>query len=293
MNFKSEIRHSDIDNLLSKVSKGNYGKYLKKVTLRKLRGFVDREIIFDFPVTALVGPNGGGKTTVLGAAALAYRNVPPGRFFAKSGKYDDSMRNWSIEYELIDRTLNPKLPVTRTASFKKLKWNRNAVERDVLLFGVERTLPATERQNLKKAVGGSFRAAKEVKLPPEVTAQAEKILGKSIDGFQQLYLDSSDRVSIFSGVTNQGDGYSEFHFGAGEASVIRIVAEVEAAADNAMILIEEIENGLHPVATQRMVEYLIDVSQRKSCQVLFTTHSNDALAPLPPAAIWSALRVVP
>lgn len=55
-----------------------------------------------------------------------------------------------------------------------------------------------------------------------------------------------------------------------------------------MILIEEIENGLHPVATRRMVEYLIDVARRKSCQVIFTTHSNDALDPLPSKAIWAA-----
>jgi ABC-type multidrug transport system ATPase subunit len=55
-----------------------------------------------------------------------------------------------------------------------------------------------------------------------------------------------------------------------------------------LILIEEIENGLHPVATRRMVEYLLDVAKRKSCQVIFTTHSNDALAPLPPNAIWAA-----
>lgn len=288
--YKSEIRPSMITDLETKVSKDSYGKYLKKLTLRKVRGFTDREITFDFPVTALVGPNGGGKTTILGAAALAYKDVSPGRFFAKSGKYDADMQNWSIEYELIDKSLNSRLPVARTASFKQLKWNRKAVDREVLVFGVERTVPATERANLKKAVGGSFTAAKEVQLLPEVTEHAAKILGRPIEGFQQLDIDASGRVTMFSGVTQRGEEYSEFHFGAGEASVIRIVAEVEAASNGAIILIEEIENGLHPVATRRMVEYLIGVARRKSCQVLFTTHSNDALAPLPSKAIWSALH---
>ncbi len=70
--------------------------------------------------------------------------------------------------------------------------------------------------------------------------------------------------------------------------MIRIVSAIEDAPDNALILIEEIENGLHPIATRRIVEYLIDVADRKSCQVIFTTHSNDALAPLPSKAIWAA-----
>lgn len=90
--------------------------------------------------------------------------------------------------------------------------------------------------------------------------------------------------------TQPDESYSEFHFGAGEASIIRIVSQIESAPDDSLILIEEIENGLHPVATRRLVEYLIDVARRKSCQVIFTTHSNDALAPLPNDAIWSAYR---
>lgn len=45
--------------------------------LKRVPGFTDRVVSFDFPVTALVGPNGGGKTMILGAAGLAYKTVPP------------------------------------------------------------------------------------------------------------------------------------------------------------------------------------------------------------------------
>ena len=286
--FKSEIRDSTIHDLEEKVSKGNYGKYLSRLVLKRVRGFTDREVTFDFPVTALVGPNGGGKTTILGAAGLIYRDVPPRRFFAKSGKYDSSMKDWVVEYQLIDKAINTRLPVPRTASYLKLKWNRTAVEREVLIFGVERTVPATERRELTKAVSGTFSAFRELALTEVVTKSVSRILGKPVEGFHQLFLDKSEKVSLYAGQTYKGAEYSEFHFGAGEASVIRIVSGIENASENSLILIEEIENGLHPVATQRMVEYLIDVAERKSCQVIFTTHSNDALVPLPSRAIWAA-----
>ncbi|CAA7628060.1 conserved hypothetical protein [Candidatus Terasakiella magnetica] len=68
-----------------------------------------------------------------------------------------------------------------------------------------------------------------------------------------------------------------------------MVAKIERAPENSLILIEEIENGLHPVATRRMVEYLIDVADRKSIQAIFTTHSDFALEPLPNEAIWACI----
>lgn len=38
-----------------------------------------------------------------------------------------------------------------------------------------------------------------------------------------------------------------------------------------------------------MVEYLVDVADRKSVQAIFTTHSDYALSPLPNEAIWACI----
>jgi hypothetical protein len=69
----------------------------------------------------------------------------------------------------------------------------------------------------------------------------------------------------------------------------RMISKIEAADNEALVLIEEIENGLHPLATERIVEYLIDAATRKKLQVIFTTHSEYALKNLPPEAIWACV----
>lgn len=84
MAFKSEIRNSTITSLLQKAETKNYQKYLPKLTLKPVRGFLEDTVTFDFPVTAIIGPNGGGKTTILGAAACAYKSIQPRRLDRKS-----------------------------------------------------------------------------------------------------------------------------------------------------------------------------------------------------------------
>jgi predicted ATPase len=289
--YQSQIRDSQITALKEKVEKKNYGKYLYKIKLLRVRNFEDQDVIFEFPVTALIGPNGGGKTTILGAAACAYKEIYPRQFFVRSGNIDDGMQNWKIEYELVDKEINSKNNIQRTASFHSSKWSREALSRSIAVLGVSRTVPATERRELRKYASNAFTvdASKITEIGDVISSAVEKILGKDITGYTHIIVDQHGRVSLLAGVTNKGTHYSEFHFGAGESSIIRMVMKIESMPDNSLILIEEIENGLHPVATISMVEYLIEVAERKKIQVIFTTHSEEALKPLPFQAVWAAI----
>lgn len=295
MPYQSEIRSSQINHLLEKVENKDYGKYLLKISIEKARAFEGKSITFDFPVTAIVGINGGGKTTVLGAAGCAYKTIKPSRFFAKSGRFDSSMQNWKFEYEVIDKHIRKADTVRRSAKFASSKWSRtwkvdsNHKEREVAVFGVSRTVPANERPELNRCASNSFdvdpKSIEEIS--SDVVNAVASILDKDISAFSFLRVDTRGRVTLLTGQTSEGDSYSEFHFGAGESSIIRMAIKLETISENSLILVEEIENGLHPVATVRMVEYLIDLATRRKIQVIFTTHSNDALKPLPDKAIWA------
>lgn len=284
----SEIRESTRISLIDKVRRNDYGKYLYKVHIAKVRGFSNESVSFDFPVTALIGPNGSGKSSILGIAGCAYKPIKPGIFFPKSAIGDESMSGWRAEYEIIDKYLNARQSIRRTSSFRQAKWVRGDVaDRDVLFFGIERTVPAGEKSRYKKLQRSTYKHVNSLEsFPQNVAKQIEHILGKSVDDFKITSLGHDDDFLV--GMSG-GTRYSEFHFGAGESSIIRMVAAIEAASLNSLVLIEEIENGLHPVATQRMVEYLIDVAERKSIQAIFTTHSDSALSPLPNEAIWACI----
>ncbi len=205
------------------------------------------------------------------------------------------MQGWKVEYEVYSGGTS----VPRTASYTEAtadvtrsKWNRKGVARPVKVIGVSRTLPLTERTDVQRFAKGDFVGVTEESFTAEVVSAVERILGKRAADYLQVHADEQGKYSILAlkPSSQASPGYSEFHFGAGEASIIRIVSEIESVEDEALILIEEVENGLHPIATRRLVEYLIAVCRRKGCQVIFTTHSNAALSPLPGEAVWSSYR---
>ncbi|HXQ72477.1 MAG TPA: AAA family ATPase [Pyrinomonadaceae bacterium] len=329
--YTSEIRNSLIRTLLQKVRKRNYEVYLVSIRLERIRFFKGAEITFDFPVTALIGPNGGGKSTILGAAGCPYRHFRVESVFQKSRVGDASMDDWVLQYDMVDRRMNPSGTIRLDVTFNDNRWSKSSrrMSRQVKLFGINRTVSAVESTTFthKKVLRAGSDESPTLTLSTEpitdiqqIRIEAERILGKSLSHFQLFRIivrrhkaiselvgfeeKDGTQVPVYKLVpgtvkrTSQklmfvgGDGtseYSELNFGAGERSVINLVAAAESLPDNSLLLIEEIENGLHPVAVRRLVEYLIDIAGRKKLQVIFTTHSDYAIAPLPPEAIWASI----
>ncbi|GAB6843548.1 AAA15 family ATPase/GTPase [Methylorubrum rhodinum] len=285
-----DVRQSDIDSLEERVRKQSYSKYMLNLRMHNVRSFKNQLVTFDFPIAAIIGTNGGGKSTILGAIALAYKETKPGNFFPKSNIGDNSMADWRIDYEIIDRTVAKSGTFSRNARFVSAKWRReNVAERDVVTIPIQRTVPANELAKFRQFIGIIQKTGvKKTPINPKIAEHVSRILGKDASNYMRVSLKSDKNKSILVGMKDAND-YSQFHFGAGEASIIEMVSKIEEADDNSLILIEEIENGLHPLATRKMVEYLFDVAKRKKAQILFTTHSEYALDVLPAKAIWACI----
>lgn len=321
--YLSRSNQANIERVNENLKNGGYTSYLHSIRLNKIRGFVNQLVEFPFPVMAIIAPNGGGKTTILGAACLPYMDIKPSVFIQHSRSVDENMNGWNVECDvtvpgMVPKHAKPKPETTRflaTVTFKiagkgKRGWNRrdeNLPQRlpeskdpraSIVVLGIGRTIPAVEKSEFVKFANKDFTSLKTEDIGGENTQKyIAAILGKSVTGYQSRAIErakssklTGDSDLFFTGVTSDGNQFSEFHFGAGESSVIRMVSAIENARNGALVLIEELENGLHPLAAKRMVEYLIEASERKKLQILFTTHSNDALEPLPSNAVCAIVN---
>ena len=78
----------------------------------------------------------------------------------------------------------------------------------------------------------------------------------------------------------RGAAYSELHMAAGERAILRLSREI-AQLEGALVLIDEVEAGLHPWVQQLLMLQLQQLALRNDLQVVVTTHSPVVLDSVP------------
>ena len=77
--------------------------------------------------------------------------------------------------------------------------------------------------------------------------------------------------------------YSEFHMSAGERAILRLSKDISSLQD-ALVLIDEVEAGLHPYTQQQAMLELQRIALRQNLQILVASHSPVVLDSVPPEA---------
>lgn len=70
--------------------------------------------------------------------------------------------------------------------------------------------------------------------------------------------------------------------GAGENYLLNLFSILEICPNGTLILIDEIELGLHEEAQIRLIDELKEICLSKKIQIICTTHSGVVLSSLPP-----------
>ena len=73
---------SDIQEIFKQFNQGagEWKQFIKRIKITNIHGWEGQEVVFNYPVVAIVGENGIGKSTFLKAAVCAYENCEKKHF---------------------------------------------------------------------------------------------------------------------------------------------------------------------------------------------------------------------
>ena len=265
--------------------------FLSGICLDGIRGFDDLRIMFDYPVSVIVGGNTTGKSSVISAAACAYkvpgagvRDFMPSTFFrdyrSKPGKRQDIREEVKIEFDYLT------LDGPRSMRWRRTKnWNRSFFGRKNA-SQPEREVYLRRPSNLNSPaeVHGTLNTAR-LKSKPEETPLTAAEIEFAYRIFPVKYsevvdISSEDKKLLFA-VQESGAAYSELHMAAGERAILQLSQKI-TQLNGALVLIDEVEAGLHPSVQQLLMLNLQQLALRHDLQIIVTTHSPVVLDSVPP-----------
>ena len=252
---------------------------LISIEFKNLKGLRDAEFVFEKPLTAIMGVNGSGKTTVIHALACAYQPTENGN--GENHKFSDFFipntdalwkgSEFYIVNEKTDKDKSTRLPPRKyVKAFDR--WNPrygDRPKRNVYYIGIDSCLPEIEKNTTQNRINYSS-VPKEDKVSKNVIKEAAAILNKN---YQSL-IDNIYQNKHFIGVKlDSGLKYSSLSMGTGEQRTIKILERIFNAEEYSLILIDEIDLLLHVYSLKRLVKRLDEIAREKHLQIVFTTHS--------------------
>ena len=274
---------------------GEWKQFLNSIKITNIHGWVDQEIHFRYPVVAIVGENGIGKSTFLKAAVCAYDNKGtkdfyPSQMFVSTQWDNIALEGATIEYNvrLGDTTEELRWRKTKDWGYKPKK---NKPIRNVFFLDISRTLPLDATAGYAKiAKATNMETVHEVKLNEDNLNNLSYILGqKYIDA---RFVGTNVNTSREVGLLTKGDGeISQFHQGAGEDTILDMMKLFQDIPNQSLLVIDEVENSLHPQAQRRLIRFLLQLARIKKIQIILSTHSPYVLEELPEIARIMLVRL--
>lgn len=277
---------------------GLFGNILKSVQIDSVRG-ITTKLEFLWPVTAIAGTNGSGKTTILQLCSAAYvkpdggRNYKIGEWIRTALKEETPAFGEGSAVSFSFWNDSPGVPIPYLK--ERTRWDyprRKNQERVVQFFGISTFAPRIERKDRLHVFRSQIEIKASAPFDKNLLSSMTKVLGVAYDAgsMHTVGLNKGDWSDDLPLVRRGVCGYAEPHMGAGEQKVIRLMRALEALPRSSLILLEEPEITLHADAQRGLAWYLMNLARRKGHQIILTTHSSDLFETLPEQARMLIVR---
>lgn len=269
-------------------AKTHWPNRLDWLEIEGMRGWEKQRISFDFPIVAIVGENGSGKSTILQAAACAYqsdkRTWYPTEFFPDTAW--DNLIGVTITYGY---TVGGK---AQSGSLRKptSRWlgQTDRPKRAVRYEDLNRIQPVGARVGYARIAKTLHSEKSSKSFAPDKVSRLSFVMNQEYVSARMAItsVDNKREVPVLN-EKSIGD-YSGYHQGSGQITVQELF-NIDFPKYG-LILIDEIESSLHPRAQRRLVRDLAEQARLQECQIILTTHSPYILEELPLSARICILR---
>lgn len=249
---------------------------LMSMHIDNLKGIKNLTLLFDKNVTAIMGVNGAGKSTILHALACIYKPYKSDEdykfpfFFTPNP--DSSWRNSKFTITYWDE--NSQKEYTREYKKNAERWSPRYVDRpqrDTYFIGIDTCVPEIEKERQTSYIDYKTSLASE-RNADKIVQLAAYILNKDYD---QLNYHKTKKKELLGVHTKSNMRYSSLSMGAGEQRVLMILKTIFMANAYSLILIDEIDILLHIMALKRLIDKLSEIATHRNLQIVFTTHSME------------------
>ena len=273
---------SEVQKISNQFKANQWPQFLEMIEISGLRGWTGQSIVFNFPVVAIVGENGSGKSTALKVAACAYeakdisKSFYPSVFFLDT-KWD-SVKGVKLSYRAKlgeqTRSFGVNKPTTRWSFPDK------RIKRDVFILDISRTLPLDASAGYAKIAKVTASEVSSEALEETYRKGLSRVLGRNYTNarFATSNVNPKKEVGL---LTRDLVEISQFHQGAGEDATLDLFRVLEGIPEYSLLIIDEVEASLHPRAQRRLVRFLLWLCRQKKLQVIVSTHSPYVLEELP------------
>lgn len=298
--YKKKVDTNDV-KVFTDIN-SSYLNYLYSIKVNSFRHIHDLSLSFDSPVTIISGENRIGKTSILLLIACSFEDfrhldsTKPETSFRRFTWKDvisftkDETDNGGYSYELHWRVgSGPEKSGEGKRGVGKQSWtglgklshtgriNAKIRNREVRFIDLDRMHPA---RGCSKRLNFKASHAEKLELSEEITTLYRYIFRISEDiSIYQTGSHINKKVFLIAHKENGAtEAYSSFNDASGEEAVLNMLLDITEAGDNALILIDELECGIHPETQRRLADVIEYLSWTKKQQFIITTHSATLLS---------------
>lgn len=283
----------------------NFGEILLGLTIKGIKG-TNCSISFDFPITAIAGYNGAGKSTIAQIALCMYKAPDENNkmdrkylknFFVKTlldkspyakdakivARYASKQSSEPIQISILPEDQEQENTKSIDVYYAGDRWEgyRYQPQRMVHYYGMSLFIPYQElTSNLLR--DGTASLTQSVPFDDKTVAIVSDILSIRYRSLHSNSISNEKRTESVFSAEKPSATYSENHMGCGEGRLLKLVYSLENAPNKSLFVIEEPETALHELAQHKFGMYLLDVCERKKHQIIFTTHSPEIMSAIPP-----------